>query len=393
MKPDDLDRRLDRLHETAERISANLVELEIDSSRQLLEASTLVGESAARWSAANNALTELWRRHGLLEALLQRADKLRGSRHADELRSLLTGPSIELASSEVPLAQRDLLGGTVVADRRSPEQLLAEMSAAFDEVKTVVSRIGLAWETLIPRLDDARRLLSEASRLSEGLGESGRPDLESASRAMGALSASVTKDPLSVAADDVDELMRSLQAITDDLAGSAALQRGFEARILEARELLERLHTAVVDARAAREELLVKIAVPTAPPLPEVRDELETELAGIAELAQEGAWREARHALEDWTTRATAELDDARRALEANRAPIQARNQFRALLEAYQVKAKRLGVLEDPQLANIFARAQGTLYSAPTDLALAAQLVRSYQQCLSGSQPTPEALL
>jgi hypothetical protein len=392
MKPDELDLKLQRLHEAAERISANLVELEIDSSRQLLEASRLEGESAARWSAASNALTELWRRHGLLEDLLQRADKLHGSRRADELSALLDGPSIELERSDVPLAERELLGSAQVADLCFPDQLLASMSAAFDEVKTVVSRIGAAWETLIPKLDAARRLLQDTSRLAQELGESGRRDLESARQTVAALSASLTADPLSVAASDVDGLVRALEAIRDDLEGNATLKRGFEARILEARERLERLRTAVREAKAAHEELLLKISVPAAPPAPGPGDDLETELAGITELARHGAWRDTRHALEAWGARTNARLDDARRVLDANRAPIAARNQFRALLEAYQVKAMRLGLVEEPRLADIFARAQETLCTAPTDLALAGQLVRSYQQAISGSQPTPETM-
>jgi hypothetical protein len=66
------------------------------------------------------------------------------------------------------------------------------------------------------------------------------------------------------------------------------------------------------------------------------------------------------------------------------RAPIHARNQFRALLDAYQAKAKGLGLVEDPELAAGFVRAQAALYTAPTDLAIAAQLVRGYQQAVSG---------
>jgi len=96
--------KLQALHEAAERISANLVELELDSSRQLLEASALEGVSAGRWSTASAALTEPWRRPGLLEELLQRADQLHACRHAAELRSVLDGQSIELTSSDVPLA-------------------------------------------------------------------------------------------------------------------------------------------------------------------------------------------------------------------------------------------------------------------------------------------------
>ena len=38
----------------------------------------------------------------------------------------------------------------------------------------------------------------------------------------------------------------------------------------------------------------------------------------------------------------------------------------------------------------IFAQAERVLYTAPTDLAVAAQLVRSYQQALSDPTPTRE---
>lgn len=393
MKPDDSLLKLQRLRDAAERVSANLVELEIDSGRQLLEASPLQGKSAASWSRASEALTELWRRHGLLEGLVERAQKRQGSRQADELRSLLEGPSIELSSSEVPLAERDLLGSSRVANRRSPDELLAGMSAAFDEVKTVVARIGEAWEMLIPKLDAARRLLQVTSQLAEEVGESGRGDLKFASQTLDTLSAAITTDPLSIATDDVDSLSRSLQAIRADLESSIALARGFDKRMLEGRELLDRLRVAVQEVQAAHEELRARISVPAAPPAPATPDGLETELAAIVELGQRGAWRESRQALDDWAARTNTLLEAARQALDANRAPIDARNQLRALLDAYQVKAKRLGLLEDPRLAGIFARAQEALHNAPTDLGLAAQLVRSYQQAVSGFQPIPETML
>jgi len=79
MKLDDADRELEHLRGASERVAANLVELEIDSSRQLLEARTLTGESAARWSAASAALTNLWEWRGLLERFLEKADELRRS--------------------------------------------------------------------------------------------------------------------------------------------------------------------------------------------------------------------------------------------------------------------------------------------------------------------------
>jgi hypothetical protein len=161
--------------------------------------------------------------------------------------------------------------------------------------------------------------------------------------------------------------------------------------MLEARELLDRLSTIAREAQAAHEEAVRKIAEPLAPPVHPVPDEVEAELAHIADLARERAWREARRALEDWTGRTRTLIDDALRMRQANRAPLEARDQFRALLEAYQVKAKRLGLLEDPRLADIFDRAQSALYTAPTDLAVAARLVRSYQESLSGSHLNTEA--
>ena len=53
MRTEHIDRRLADLHKACERISANLVDLEIDSGRQLLEATRLEGQSAARWAAAS----------------------------------------------------------------------------------------------------------------------------------------------------------------------------------------------------------------------------------------------------------------------------------------------------------------------------------------------------
>src|SRR5436305_225003 len=131
MKTDDLDRELRRLREASERVSANLVELEIDSSRQLLEARPLTGESAARWSAASAALTDLWEWRGLLDGFLERAEELRRSlRRSGELKSLLGGPSIELARSQVPLAERNLLASSEVSVRCSADELLERMSRA-----------------------------------------------------------------------------------------------------------------------------------------------------------------------------------------------------------------------------------------------------------------------
>lgn len=386
MKLTDCDNELDRLRTASERVAANLVELEIDSSRQLLEASTLSGESLERWSAASAALTDLWEWRGLLENVLERAQELRRtSRRADDLHELLTGPSIELAYSRVPLAERDLLGRSEVAVRCTADELLARMSGAFDEVKTVVTRFGAAWETLTPRLTDARTGLDRARALAASVGESGGPELEAAARQTQAIGERLSTDPLSVSPGDLDRLIESLQAIQRDLEATAALRRELDARLADARARLTRLRDVLEGWRIAHQELVVKIAAPSAPspPPPPTEEDMAGELDQVASLAGSGAWREARRRLDAWTERIGAALDDGERAVRANCAPVEARNQLRALLEAYQVKAGRLGAIEDPEVERTFAQAHHALYTAPTDLAAAAQLVRRYQERLN----------
>ena len=163
-------------------------------------------------------------------------------RRADELRSLISGPSIELARSQVPLAERDLLGSSEVAVRCTADQLLERMSDAFDGVKIVVAEFGEAWNTLTPRLTAAREMLDQTHALAASLGESQRTDLNEAGDRLARLSAALTSDPLSVAPGTVDRLIDSLDAIRRDLEATAALRRDLDARLADSRALLVQLH-------------------------------------------------------------------------------------------------------------------------------------------------------
>jgi hypothetical protein len=382
----DPDTKRKQLHAACERISANLIDLEIDVGRQLLDASTLEGESAARWTEASAALTELWREHGLLQELLRAADELRGARHTFELAALLGGPSITLTRDDVPIAERELLGSSEAEQRFTPDQLLARMSAAFDQVKAASSAIGQAWDVLLPKLDVARRAAAEATRLAEGLERSDAAGLGEANASLNELAAKVSADPLSTCAEEVEQVSARLTAIVAELERALELKQGFERRMLEARELLAALDSALAGCAASREELLRKISGAEAAPVPGPQPGLGPELEAIEELAEHEGWREAARALEAWTGRVNALSAAAAAAQAANRAPVESRNQLRALLDAYRVKAKRLGRLEDSRLAALFEQAQSVLYTAPSDLGEAARLVRAYQQAL-GAPP------
>jgi hypothetical protein len=374
--------KLNELNAACERISANLVDLEIDASRQLLDASTLEGRSAARWGEASAALTELWREHGLLQELLRAADELRGGRHARELADLLGGPSIGLAIADVPIAERGLLGTPEVEERCTPDELLVRMSAAFDGVRAAISEIVSAWDLLLPKLEAARRSAADAARLTSELEEPDPAGLADAVKRLDELAATATADPLSASVAEIEGVSSLLRTVVSELEAARELQRGFERRMLEAREQLGALETALAECASARAELARKIANVAAAPDPGPHSALRPDLDAIGAMAGRRQWREAARSLDAWSARVDSLTADTVRARAADRAPIEARNQFRALLEAYRVKAHRLGKGEDVRVAAIFEQAQDVLYRAPTDLAQAAQLLRAYQQAL-----------
>ena len=154
MTTEQIDSTLKRLRDAAEAIRSNLVEVELDDVRKLLDSSALAGESAVRWREANASIAQLWRWHGLLQQLLERAGQLRGTRarppakRLEELSDLLQGASIEPSSEPPPLQQRDLLAGV---ERVTPDELLERCSAAFDQVKAVLVAAGSAWNEFEPR--------------------------------------------------------------------------------------------------------------------------------------------------------------------------------------------------------------------------------------------------
>lgn len=398
MSIQEIDSTLQRLRGAAEAIGANLIEVELDPNRGLLDSSALEGESAVRWGEANTMLAQLWQWHALLEQLLDRAARLRGARprlpakRLEELRELLEGASIELSSEHVPLEQRDLLGGTQSALRCTPDELLERASAAFDQAKTVLVAAGNAWDAFLPRLNAARVKLQESAELGRALGEGEPPDLDHAEKRLSELTENLSKDPLAVSGQEILELERSLQAVLADLEGLGQLRRQIATLLVDARKLLEELLRVAREGTDAHEQVLVKIVTPaTCEPL-SIDGVLERQLEDAERIAGHGAWREARTVLEQWTARTRSLLDQARRIDCENRAPIQMRNELRGLLDACQAKATGLGMIEDLQLAGMYKLAHDSLYTAPTDLAKATELVHGYRQALGHHAPPREAL-
>ena len=388
----DLDTALAELRDASERIGANLLELELDPGRELLEGVALEGESAARWSQASAALLELWRRHELLGDVLERAAAVRGGRGrlpADrlaELEELLRGRSIILSTGSVPRERRALLGTARATDRCTPRELLTRMAVAFGEVNATLAALVSPWDDLAPRLAAAGTALREATEPFAGAA----PDaLAGAARRHAELSARLARDPLAVAPDEVAALEASLAAIAGEAAAIAELREGVDDRLARARELQRAVEQAREEALSAREAALVKILAPDVTEPPDGAG-LADGLAQVGRLTAAGRWREAHDELLRWTARADAALEKARAAAAANRAPVEARNQLRGRLDAYRAKARSLRLLETPAFVELHERAHRALFVAPTDLVHAEQLVARYQQALSTRSTTSE---
>src|SRR5262249_23631584 len=83
-------------------------------------------------------------------------------------------------------------------------------------------------------------------------------------------------------------------------------------------------------------------------------------------------------------------LTEARRIADESRVPIRARNELRGRLDAYRAKAQQIGRLEDTDATRAYDRAHRVLYTAPTDLVTASELVERYQDIVSPPARPPE---
>jgi hypothetical protein len=375
MTTDDVDRRLRRVSRDVTDSAEALLELELDPTRELLEKSTLAGVTASAWATTSSALTRAWEAQALLEEHLGRVRELRGSRsrlgreRLFELEELLDGPA--LAAVGEPRA------------RCSADELLARSSASVRQARELIATVASAWDALVPRLGTANATLHACADLLDELGAPPSAELAAARGELARLTDAVAKDPAAATPEPVAALE---VAVADVRAGVERL-RDFradaEGRFDAARGLLGEARRAEEDAREAHRAAVAKIAAVQVPSPMALPADLAGELDHAVTLARSGEWHEAGAALERWQVRATGARDEARRVAAANRAPIALRDELRGRLGAYQAKAQRLRLLEDPALAALHARAHRILHTAPTDLDEAADLVRRYQEDLS----------
>lgn len=112
-------------------------------------------------------LNELFQQFGLLLETVNRADKLRQqlSRWDPEpqlleIHYLLTGASIQVTQTPLPLEQRGLLTAAQPQQTLTPEQMLSAMTLAFEPARNVILSVDQVWQELDTQLRQADQMLA-----------------------------------------------------------------------------------------------------------------------------------------------------------------------------------------------------------------------------------------
>ena len=381
----ELDQALEQLRSATDHAGANLFELDRTPARSLLAVAGLDGVSRQRWVEAELALDCLFQSYATLSATVEAAVAERGTgptlsaaRRA-KVASLVLSPSVEVPERAVPLAERDLVGGSRIVRRCTPGELLAAMAAPFELARSVILGAAEAWAVGRPQVQELRERL--AAVVADGGLDRTADDAAVLERRLAELEHLLVTDPLAYDRAEVDELGERVRALA--AAGDAArrARAGFDDDMAAARAELVGLREAAGEAQRTRSEAEVRVlGLGPLPPLP--LDALTEELDRIGSLGATGAWGSVAAELADWRQRTAKLRRDLDLALAEQRSGLEQRRRLRGRLDAYTAKASRLGCIEQPQLDELRTDAEAQLFEGPTDLTMAEDALRRYQQAL-----------
>ncbi|GAA3846401.1 hypothetical protein GCM10022226_82470 [Sphaerisporangium flaviroseum] len=382
MSLEGIDHALRRRTEERDRVSGDLLDLDGHPSHELLKGMTPTGETGRRWEQAQVRLVTLWWLFDAYRRVLDHAQEVRAAGRPDLalLTALLSGPSVELKPDAVPVEKRSLL--RAVGEWLTLDVVLARMDEAYREVAETMAAVDAAWTELLPMLDETDAGRRAARDLARDLGT---PD-----PALDRLDAEATRLRKAVTADPLGSV--SLRGELAATAAAVAARRGALEQAAKVREeyaerarlLAERIEAVAVaedEARRIRDLVIVKIASPDLPPLPDQAPALRDRLGALDTVG--GRWLELVERLTGLERGVEEALAQARRSAESIGGLIGRRDELRGRLSAYQAKAVRLGRAEDITLAGLYGAARDILWTAPCDLRRATVAVAEYQRAIT----------
>ncbi|WP_192810103.1 hypothetical protein [Actinomadura rudentiformis] len=393
MNRDDVDRALQDLRDEKERISLALLDLEGHQGHRLLDGAAVTGETARRQAELQSRMTALWSLFDHYGGTLAAAEELRarhsrpGQAQLAELTRLLTGPSVELPTEEVPIERRTLLS-TPTGKKLTLAQVVQRMTPLFEEAAQMVAAVDAVWSELLAALGQVEADRRAVHELAVSLGGPD-PELDRLGRELDDLAAAVRTDPLSFEKGGHVDTSRLRAASTGlielrrRLGEAAAFRADSDARIARAAAAVDQVREAEAAARQARDQVLIKIASPVLPDLADRSAALADRLAALPVLRDARRWSDLAERVGDLERAAATALQQARNDHALITGLLDRREELRGRLDAYRVKAARLGLAEDTELTRRYQEARELLWTSPCDLRKATVTLSGYQQAIS----------
>jgi hypothetical protein len=327
--------------------------------------------TAQRWTVIEKSLSQLWDDLGRMTSILESAQTLRARRSKPddddrvELTRLLRQRPLEVSRQLIPLAQRQISGPGEAVEHVGLADTAKRMHSAYPAVIEFLDAVDVINSLIAKRLAPVQRRLDEA-------GVAGPKE-------MAELLAVSATDPLSLTEGDVD---KRVTAITDaierqsrELADLAALQANWPGALATTALELDTLQDITQHAqqvRAHAEQVVLAGPIPVhADPEPAMRAELRS----IATPPDPAALLSLRR-------RISAALQTAREHEELAQGLLDRRIELKGRLTAYEAKASRLGLGEDPDLLASSRIAAGLLSRRPSDLRAVTRAITDYQQLI-----------
>jgi hypothetical protein len=398
---DEVDNALHKVQDDNDRIAESLVAMDAHPGHQLLRNATLAGLTQRRWTEASAAMATLWEQFASYRDLVARAQEVRARRarpgddELAELTEILNGPIVALDSEAIPIERRGLTGPSQVTERITLAELLARMRHAFDTVTGVLAAVESAWSTAIGQLDPLDSKLHTVSVLTESVAAGDKDVAAKVNGVRKSLERArelVLTDVLTVqSTDPLTGIARQLDELETRLSALARVRDEFDTRLAALETTLADIEAAEATARQTFTAVQEKIA---APGLPDPTDRgsatLRNRLQRLTARRDTVSWATLAKEADELDRLAATTLTEARNALRAITGLLDRRAELRGRLEAYQVKAARLGHAEDSTLETLHAEAQKILFTAPCDLPAATRALNRYLQAIQDRSPSRE---
>ena len=351
----------------------------------------LTETTAIQVSAALDAMNQVFQYFDLLLATISRAAALHrqvprflgSDQKLQAVEELLIGQSIQLSVIQVPLAQRSLLSAAETTCTVTPDNLLAMMTLTFETARDTILAIDVAWSHLELTLSQVEAEIQALRQQANTLGGNNLTDLRAIQQAIAPLRDRVTTDPLGVKDEFEQQIQPLIERVKDSLNQVLQQHNQIQNGLAIAHTLLQNLTELNQQTHTAYAESLEKVTDHSGLQPSLSADHLDALCQWLSRLETrfaEGLVSPIQVGLENWTAKVKAAIAIEQCAVTANRRPLETRRELRGRLEALKAKALARGRAEDPILADLSAQAKQILYTRPTDLTKAIELVTQYER-------------